>query len=164
MSPDITNFHNQLINFLQENKIPYEIDKESDLSGYVTIIRSPKEDRYLKIELYPSGYNLHFSIDNFSCFDKHDFSENSSDMEESFVDLLNLITQIYNEEILGFRAEYSGSIFESYCKPDEINKQVEKRMISLKYSEEKGYLKTKEYKFSSRSFKGTYDKDIQGKM
>lgn len=35
---------------------------------------------------------------------------------------------------------------------------------ALKYSEEKGNLKTKEYKFSFRSFKGTYDKDVHGKM
>lgn len=161
MKPDVINFHNQLINSLYENKISYEISKESDLSGSIVIIQSPKGDRHLEIELYPGGYNLHFSIDNFGCFDEHDFSEDSSDIEKS---LLNLITQIFSEEIVGFRAEYAGSIFELYCKPDEINKHIEKRMVSLKYSEEKGYLKTKEYKFSFRSFKGTYDKDIHGNM
>ncbi len=161
MKPDVKNFHDKLINFLHENQISYEISKGLDLSGSSTIIYSPKKDRHLKIELYPGGYNLHFSIANFGCFDEHDFSEDSSDIEKR---LFSLIIQIFSEEILGFRAEYAGSIYELYCKPDEINKHIEKRMVSLKYSEEKGYLKTREYKFSFRSFNGTYDKDIQGKL
>lgn len=160
MKSNVGNIYKELIKFLKENKISFT-DKEAYLSTFIVFIPSPKKDRHLEIELYEGGYKLHFSIDTFGCFDEHDFSENSSDIEKS---LLNLIIKIFNEEIVGFRAEYAGSIFELYCKPDEINKHIEKQMTSLKYSEEKGNLKTKEYKFSFRSFKGTYDKDVHGKM
>lgn len=148
-------FNDQLINILEKNKITYAIKQDESSNEFLIIIHSPIKERHLRIELYDGGYNFHFSIDNYCCFDEHNYSGDASfDVEQT---LLNLIIRVINEELIGFRAEYANSVREFYCKPEEINKLMEKQMRSLEYLQEQGRLKIKDYKFSIHSFKGSHD-------
>lgn len=147
----------KLITFLHDHHVPYKI-KKHELDNLKLVIHSEKQDRHIEIELYEGGYNLHFSIENFYCFDQHDFFEELSGMEENLIDF---ISQIIREDLVGIKIEYAGSVRDLFCRSIEINALTEKRIASLK---EKDSLKGKQYKFSIRSFKGIYDKDIKGEI
>lgn len=154
---------NRLITILQENKVNYEINPK-DNSDCTIVILSEKAGRKINIELYDGGYNFHFSIDGSFCVCYHDmweFNENSSYEGES---LINLISEMINEKLVGIileRGDYSRSHIVEFPKVDKF---LKKEMLSLEYSHEKGFLKNKQYRFLIRSFKGTEDKDLQGTM
>lgn len=154
---------NRLVAILQKDNVTYEISLK-DSSSCTVIILSEKAGRKINIELYDGGYNFHFSIDDSFCICNHDMwelNENSSYEGES---LINLISEMINEKLVGIifeRGDYTRDYIVEFAKLDKF---LKKEMLTLEYSHENGFLKNKQYSFLIRSFKGNEDKDLQGAM